>query len=61
LYEDNYTVAEILLLVVEYYELEEDVELTIYIQYITHVGVNITRTWVRLCEHERIEDQQIRT
>jgi hypothetical protein len=45
----------------EYYELEEDIELTICIQYVTHVGVNRTRTWVRLHEHERIEDQQIRT
>ena len=61
LYEDNYTVAEILLLVIEYYELEEDVELTICIRYVTHVGVNRTRSWVRLREHERIEDQQIRT
>jgi hypothetical protein len=48
-------------LVVEYYELEEDIELTICIRYMTHVGVNRTRTWVRLCEHERIEDQQTRT
>ncbi len=61
LYEDNFTVAEILLLVVEYYELEEDVELTICIRYVTHVGLHRTRTWVRLCEHERIEDKQVRT
>jgi hypothetical protein len=61
LYEDNYTITEILLVVIEYYELEEDIELTICIQYVTHVGVNRTRTWVRLCEHERIKDQQIRT
>jgi hypothetical protein len=61
LYNDNYTNAEILLLVKEYYELEEDVELTICIRYVTRAGVNRTRSWVRLREHERIEDQQVRT
>ena len=45
LYEDNYTITEILLVVIEYYELEEDIELTICIQYVTHVGMNRTRTW----------------
>ncbi len=61
LYKDNYTNAEILLLVKEYYELEEDVELTVCIQYVTRAGVSRTRRWVRLREHERIEDQQVRT
>ncbi len=37
-----------------YYELKVDVQLTIWIGYLTNVGVYITRTWVSLQDNKRI-------
>ncbi len=61
LYEDNYNVAKLLTLISDYYELQEDIEETLCLRYVTHAGINGVRTWERMLDHEAIENHIITT
>ncbi len=45
LYDGMFTIAEILTLIVDYYGLEETIENTLCLRYVTHVGENRERSW----------------
>ena len=61
MYDETFTVAEILTLIVDYYGLEETVENTLCLRYVTHVGENREGSWQMLLDHDTIQEHQIRT
>jgi hypothetical protein len=61
LYDGMFTIAEILTLIVDYYGLEETIENTLCLRYVTHVGENRERSWQMLLDHDTIQEHQIRT
>jgi hypothetical protein len=61
LYNENYTVTELLALIVAYYGLEETAENTLCLRYVTHIGENRERSWQTLLDHDTIQEHQIRT
>jgi hypothetical protein len=40
LYDEVFTLAELLTLIVDYYRLEETIENTLCLRYVTHIGEN---------------------